>query len=400
MFLLYAVVVGIVLGFLLGGRLSGLASLDSRWAPLALAGLAVQVLLCSAPIIERRRPRAGHVRRVDGDGAGRRAPQLPHRSPLVALGAASNMIAIVANGGYMPSTERPQPRRLACDPKTCSNGAIVDSAVLTPLTDVFALPTWLPIGTYAFSVGDLLISIGVAMAIVVAMRRGRAQGDAEAAEAADAAERPDGPPGAWRNLPRTENARVRTIVGWSRVRLAPLFRFTDDERPPHSKNCPGQTRREAGTQSQGSRSISRSSETARLPVPERNRIRGNWTVKANLGHFATALAFPATMALSLGAGARWGSSHENVHGHPVLNRGLSRSAHGPLRGTSLDLSSLGHVNGPAEHDDDRRSGGRLLLFRRHARSSTASIAGGTTQVAISRLATPDRPAGMVQLRDS
>jgi hypothetical protein len=30
-----------------------------------------------------------------------------------------------------------------------------------------------------------------------------------------------------------------------------------------------------------------------------------WTVKANLGRFTTALALLATLALSLGAGVRW-----------------------------------------------------------------------------------------------
>jgi len=42
--------------------------------------------------------------------------------------------------------------------------------VLRPLTDIFVLPAWLPFAN-VFSVGDLLIGLGVAVVIVVAMRR-------------------------------------------------------------------------------------------------------------------------------------------------------------------------------------------------------------------------------------
>ena len=51
--------------------------------------------------------------------------------------------------------------------------------------------------------------------------------------------------------------------------------------------------------------ISPSRETARLPVPGCNRNTRETRVKANLGRFTTALALLATLALSLGAGARW-----------------------------------------------------------------------------------------------
>ena len=51
--------------------------------------------------------------------------------------------------------------------------------------------------------------------------------------------------------------------------------------------------------------ISPSRETARLPVPGCQLLYEGIEVKANLGRFTTALALLATLALSLGAGARW-----------------------------------------------------------------------------------------------
>ena len=45
-----------------------------------------------------------------------------------------------------------------------------------PLTDIFALPAWLPLHN-VFSIGDVLIGVGVAVVIVVGMRRGAADPD-------------------------------------------------------------------------------------------------------------------------------------------------------------------------------------------------------------------------------
>jgi multisubunit Na+/H+ antiporter MnhE subunit len=55
----------------------------------------------------------------------------------------------------------------------------VAEPALAPLTDLFAMPAWLP-WSNVFSIGDLLIGAGVAVAIAAAMRTGR-----RAAPAAD-----------------------------------------------------------------------------------------------------------------------------------------------------------------------------------------------------------------------
>ena len=53
---------------------------------------------------------------------------------------------------------------------------------LRPLTDVYALPAGFPLAN-VFSVGDVLIGVGIAVTIAAAMRRGRIRataGDAAA----------------------------------------------------------------------------------------------------------------------------------------------------------------------------------------------------------------------------
>jgi hypothetical protein len=50
-----------------------------------------------------------------------------------------------------------------------SNSVEMANPALAPLTDIFALPAWVP-ATNVFSVGDVLIMLGIAVAIVVQMR--------------------------------------------------------------------------------------------------------------------------------------------------------------------------------------------------------------------------------------
>ena len=49
MFILYAIPIGIVAGWLAGGHLDRLAAVRIRWAPVALIGLLVQVVLFTEP---------------------------------------------------------------------------------------------------------------------------------------------------------------------------------------------------------------------------------------------------------------------------------------------------------------------------------------------------------------
>jgi hypothetical protein len=56
--------------------------------------------------------------------------------------------------------------------ETYSNTAIMQAPALAPLTDVIALPGWLPF-TNIVSIGDILIALGIVVVIVAAMRAGR-----------------------------------------------------------------------------------------------------------------------------------------------------------------------------------------------------------------------------------
>jgi hypothetical protein len=170
-FILYAVLAGILVGYLVGGRLERLGRLSIRGWPIAFGGLLVQVVLFTE---------------AGWDLAGGAAPAVYVLSTiavlavvlgnlrvpglaLVAVGALSNLIAIVANGGYMPA----DPNALASLGEEVgdgySNSVVAADPVLRPLTDIFAMPAWLPFAN-VFSIGDVLIGIGVAVAIATGMR--------------------------------------------------------------------------------------------------------------------------------------------------------------------------------------------------------------------------------------
>ena len=170
-----AIPIGVVVGLLLGGRLERLSRIQFRWAWLAVAGL-VQVVLFSTTFADSFPPGVGEAIYVASTGmvlvAVWRNLSVP-RLALVAVGAISNLAAVVANGGVMPTT----PEALAAaglgSEEGFSNSAVVADAVLAPLTDIFAIPAGFPLAN-VFSVGDVLIAIGLVLTIVIAMRRGDA----------------------------------------------------------------------------------------------------------------------------------------------------------------------------------------------------------------------------------
>ena len=175
MFILYAIPVGMLLGLLLGGRPTGLAALQFRWPWLIIAGLLVQVVLFTDAVAARvgeLGPGIGPVIYVGSTAAVFAGVLRNVRIPgmaLVALGALSNLAAIAANGGYMPAGAAAMAALGKTDPTIYSNSAVVTHPALEPLTDIFAIPAWVPFANI-FSIGDVLIGLGVVVIVAAAMR--------------------------------------------------------------------------------------------------------------------------------------------------------------------------------------------------------------------------------------
>lgn len=171
MFMLWAIPAGIVAGLLVGGRLENLSAFRFRWGWLAVGGLLVQLALFTETG-DRLAGDAGPATYVASTLAVFVAVVRNLRVPgmaLVALGALSNLAAITANGGFMPASAAAL-ATAGLPPGDHLNSVVLERPALEPLTDVFALPASLPFAN-VFSVGDVLIAVGVAVAIAAAMRR-------------------------------------------------------------------------------------------------------------------------------------------------------------------------------------------------------------------------------------
>ncbi len=172
MFILYAIPIGIAIGYLLGGRLDRLAALQFRWGWLAIAGLLVQVALFSEVSAGISGGGVGEAIYVASTAAVLVAVLRNLRVPglvLVALGAISNLVAVVANGGVMPTTTAALVAAGLEVDAGFSNSSVLADPAFAPLTDIFALPPWVPFAN-VFSIGDVLIGVGVIGVIALGMR--------------------------------------------------------------------------------------------------------------------------------------------------------------------------------------------------------------------------------------
>jgi len=177
MLLLYALPIGLLAGLAAGGSVGRLADLRIRLAPLAIAGMFFQLLIFSPPV-------AGLLGTDVPVG-----PGLYVGSTLVVLaalianlgrpgfgiilvGATLNLLAIVANGGFMPAA--PEAWAALHGTNGLPEGVLTNSTLasaatrLAVLGDVFSLPRPLPFAN-VFSIGDVLIAVGGAWFIARSM---------------------------------------------------------------------------------------------------------------------------------------------------------------------------------------------------------------------------------------
>ena len=174
MFILYAPLLALVVGLALGGRIDRLSDVRFRWLPAIGLALLIQVPLFG-PLTEVLPPGdavgvALYVASLALVLAAVLANVRQTGMPLLALGAALDGAAIVANGGLMPATPEVMAALGWNGPHDgFSNSAVMASPALPWLIDRFATPRGLPFAN-VFSIGDVLIGAGVGWFVVRAMR--------------------------------------------------------------------------------------------------------------------------------------------------------------------------------------------------------------------------------------
>jgi Family of unknown function (DUF5317) len=174
--MLWAIPLGILAGLAARGSLANLSGFRFRWAALAVAGLVAQVGLFT-PTGDELAGAAGPAIYVGSTAAVFLAVLRNIRvrgMAVVALGSIANLLAIAANGGAMPA----DPGALAIagldGAGEHTNSVVLAEPALRPLTDIFGIPAWLPFAN-VFSIGDVLIGVGIVIVIVALMRRRTAE---------------------------------------------------------------------------------------------------------------------------------------------------------------------------------------------------------------------------------
>ena len=160
-----ALAVLIVLVPLLGGKIRHLAEINLKRTWLAVSALLIQVVVLN--ILPRGLPTMAYVAihlatYVLAAGfvvSNRRVPGLP----VIALGAALNLVVIAANHGVMPAS--PAASRIAGHNAPADkfvNSAESANAHLAILGDNFAIPAGYPLAN-VFSIGDIVLIAGAAL---------------------------------------------------------------------------------------------------------------------------------------------------------------------------------------------------------------------------------------------
>jgi hypothetical protein len=168
------ILLGMAAGYALGGRLGNLSQMHLKHTWLVLASFLPQFVIFT-PLgegIDESVSVAIHlvtyVMLLAFIALNRRDPGIT----FAGVGVVANALVIFANGGYMPAS----PRALdyagfVTTSETHYNSAVADHGVrLLMLGDVMATPDWVPLVSNVFSVGDVLIAIGVAIVIAQGMR--------------------------------------------------------------------------------------------------------------------------------------------------------------------------------------------------------------------------------------
>jgi len=180
MLYLLAILIGLAIGRLRGGRLANLAQLRLRWLWVVLFSLLIQLLILPLFSSSALLPYATAPLHLLSCAILivwlianlRTAPM-----GVLLLGAVSNFITIAAKGGRMPASvaalERAGLLRTADTLRkgeTAANVVLMGpSTHLNALGDWLYLPDWVPFAT-AFSIGDVVIMVGLGWLIARGMK--------------------------------------------------------------------------------------------------------------------------------------------------------------------------------------------------------------------------------------
>lgn len=187
MFIIYAITLGILIGYLRGGRLEQLNSkpMYQKWA--AFSALLIQIIIFSGFSFVKLIPQTiivilhivSYICLIIFIIANIRIKGIL----IIGLGTMLNSLVISLNGGYMPSNS--EQLRLSTSAIGVNNlqqsitynnvSGMNRDTILPWLGDIFQMPSWMPFSNL-FSIGDILIGIGVLLYLMINMQLPKSKG--------------------------------------------------------------------------------------------------------------------------------------------------------------------------------------------------------------------------------
>jgi len=172
MFLLPVVVIGVVVGLILGGRLDRIADVRLRAPWLFYVAIGMQVLAFPSPVVPLHASEVVATALSIGSYACLLLVFVLNREltgmPIAGAGMLMNLVAILSNGLHMPALPSAM-RDAGLSYTGVHNNSVAEAHPHLPwLVDRWAAPSWVPAGN-VFSVGDVVIAVGVLVLVTAAM---------------------------------------------------------------------------------------------------------------------------------------------------------------------------------------------------------------------------------------
>ncbi len=172
MFLLPAVALGVLVGYLLGGRMGGLADVRLRAPWLFYVAITMQLLAFPSLIMPwHAGEQLATSLSIGSYGCLVAVFLLNVRLRGLAIAGAGmllNLAAILSNGGHMPALPSAMRGAGMTFAGVHNNSVAERSPNLAWFVDRWAAPHWMPYSS-VFSVGDVLIAVGVVVTVAAAM---------------------------------------------------------------------------------------------------------------------------------------------------------------------------------------------------------------------------------------
>jgi len=183
MFVLYAVVLGILIGYISGGRIKYLSRRPFKYLLLVITGFLIQIIIFSdIPIFKllQNYPKVIITLHILSYVLILAFIVINFKLPGIAfigIGVLLNAIVIILNKGHMPASIKSFENSLVgkyadliSRGETINNSkAIADDTILPWLGDIFAIPSHIPLSN-VFSIGDIIIAIGVCIYFALNMK--------------------------------------------------------------------------------------------------------------------------------------------------------------------------------------------------------------------------------------